>query len=135
MNIIIDTNVWISFAVGKNLTPMRRLLTNPELKVYVCKELLEESALVASRPRIRRHLREDDIRDTRELMKWFCHHVAIGGKAVSAVRDKKDAYLLSLAETVSADFVVTGDQELLALHTHHRTRIVTYKEFAAILGM
>ena len=47
MNIIIDTNLWISFAIGKRLSAMRVLLTNPAIRIYVCDELLDEFTRVA----------------------------------------------------------------------------------------
>jgi len=44
MNVIIDTNLWISFVIGKKLSVMRSLFTNPEIKIYICRELLDEFA-------------------------------------------------------------------------------------------
>ena len=42
MKIIIDTNLWISFLIGKRLAVLSSLLTNPHLTVFVCDELLKE---------------------------------------------------------------------------------------------
>jgi uncharacterized protein len=39
--------------------------------------------------------------------------------------DPKDSYLLALAEASHAEFLVTGDQQLLSLKRHQSTRIVT----------
>jgi putative PIN family toxin of toxin-antitoxin system len=39
--------------------------------------------------------------------------------------DPKDSYLLSLAEASQADFLVTGDKELLSLKQHKSTRMIT----------
>ena len=131
MNVIIDTNLWVSFAIGKKLSVMRALLTNPTIRIYVCDELLDEFTSVASRLKIRKYITDNDVRDTYKLMEQFCRHVPIAKKAVSSVRDKKDLYLLSFAETISADFILTGDKDLLTLQFHHKTQIVTYKEFMA----
>ena len=133
MNIIIDTNLWVSFAIGKKLSVMRTLLTLPKMRIYVCDELLKEFAHVSSRLKIRKYITSDDVRDTYALMEQCCHYVPIGKKAVSPVRDKKDLYLLSFAETISADFILTGDKDLLSLQSHHQTRIVTYREFMGII--
>lgn len=40
MRIIIDTNLWISFMLGRKIATMRTLLTHPSLEIYVCRELL-----------------------------------------------------------------------------------------------
>ena len=133
MNIIIDTNLWISFAIGKRLAAMQSLLTNPAVKIYVCDELLDEFAQVSARPKMREHITDDDVRDTYGLMEQFCHHALIRNKAVSPIRDSKDVWLLSLAETISADFILTGDKDLLALQRHAKTRIATYAEFATFI--
>lgn len=34
MKIIIDTNLWISFMLGRKITTMRTLLTSPTLEIY-----------------------------------------------------------------------------------------------------
>jgi predicted nucleic acid-binding protein len=38
-------------------------------------------------------------------------------------------YLLLLAETINADFILTGDKDLLSLQSHNQTKTVTHKEF------
>ena len=49
--------------------------------------------------------------------------------------DPKDSYLLALAEAGQAEFLVTGDKELLALGSHKTTRIVSAREFAAMFDL
>jgi len=44
-------------------------------------------------------------------------------------RDPKDDFLLGLAEIAKADYLVTGDRDLLILKKHKMTRIVTVREF------
>ena len=134
MNVIIDTNLWISFLIGKKLSVMRALFTNPEIRIYVCDELLDEFADVSSRLKIRKYITDDDVQETYKLMDKYCSYVPIGKKAASSVRDEKDLYLLSLAETVPVDFILTGDKDLLVLQSHNQTKIVTYNEFTAIIG-
>jgi putative PIN family toxin of toxin-antitoxin system len=54
MRIIIDTNLWISFMLGRKIATMRTLLTHPSLEIYVCRELLDEFYDVSSREKIRK---------------------------------------------------------------------------------
>ena len=133
MNVIIDTNLWVSFAIGKKLSVMRTLLNRPEMEIFICKELLDEFASVSSRLKIRKYVTSDIVQETRGLMEHFCHYVPINKKAVSSIRDKNDLWLLSFAETISADFIVTGDKDLLSLRVHRQTRIVTYNEFFTMI--
>ena len=133
MKIIIDTNLWISFLIGKRLSVLKFLLTNSDLTVYVCNELLDEIQDISSKQKIEKYLNEHDIIDTFRIINEFCKCVVIDKKAVSPIRDAKDLYLLSLAETIQADYILTGDKDLLSLQFHHQTKIVTYKEFEAII--
>ena len=53
--------------------------------------------------------------------------------AESAIRDIKDLYLLSMAESIPADYLVTGDQDLLVLRNHLGTKIITFAEFVSMV--
>lgn len=132
MKIIIDTNLWISFLIGKKLSIMKTLFTNTEIQIYSCDELMTEFNFVASRPKIRKYITDEDIRETYLLMEKYCYFFPVQKKAISPVRDKNDLYLLSFADTVSADFIITGDKDLLSLQFHNQTKILTYKEFSEI---
>lgn len=48
---------------------------------------------------------------------------------VNICRDPKDNYLLSLAIDANADFIITGDNDLLILQTVRSSKIISYKEF------
>ena len=119
--------------IGKKLSVMRTLFTNPEIRIYVCNELLDEFSDVSSRLKMRKYISENDVQETFRLMNLYCNHALISKKAISHIRDEKDLYILSLAETVSADFILTGDKDLLSLQSHNGTKIVTYKEFSEII--
>ena len=51
---------------------------------------------------------------------FFCRDLPSGPIAP----DPKDSYLLALAEASEAEFLVTGDKELLSLKQHKSTRII-----------
>ncbi|WP_267921634.1 putative toxin-antitoxin system toxin component, PIN family [Nostoc favosum] len=48
---------------------------------------------------------------------------------VNLCRDAKDNYLLALAKDSDANFLLTGDQDLLEITKFETTEIITYKEF------
>jgi len=131
VKIIVDTNLWVSFLIGKNLSILENLLSNPNLSIYVCDNLLDEFRRVVEKPKIQKYISEKDVADTLELIDLFCIHCVPDKVAESPVRDVNDLYLLSLAETVSADFILTGDKDLLTLQSHQRTQIVTYSAFVS----
>ena len=71
----------------------------------------------------------DDLFQTLRIMELFCTKAVIMRRAESEVRDAKDLYLLSLAETVRANYILTGDKDLLVLHKHKQTTILTLTDF------
>lgn len=48
---------------------------------------------------------------------------------VKVVRDARDNYLLELAEESQADFLITGDKDLLTLKEYKLTKIISPIEF------
>jgi putative PIN family toxin of toxin-antitoxin system len=134
MKVIIDTNLWISFLIGKRLAFLKSLLTNPQLTFFVCDNLLKEIQHISSKQKIKKYIGDNDVKDTLVLIDRFCEFTVIRQKSVSPVRDIGDLYLLSLADTVQADYIVTGDKDLLTLQTHNQTKIVTYNDFTKIIS-
>lgn len=129
MIIILDSNIWVSFLLGFQREFVRRVLTDPDIAVYVCPQLLNEIKDVASRPKIQNRIQPTDLEDMLNLIAIFCHNALIHHDAVSEVRDAKDLYLLSLAETIGAEYLVSGDNDLADLQEHGTTHIVTIAEF------
>ncbi|WP_373521656.1 putative toxin-antitoxin system toxin component, PIN family [Aquiflexum sp.] len=55
---------------------------------------------------------------------------------VNICRDPKDDFLLGLAKDGKADFIITGDKDLLDLVKFRKTRIITISDFLDIsLGL
>lgn len=134
MKVIIDTNLWISFLIGHQTQFVRRVLTDGRFDVYVCNRLIEEIRDVASRDKIRKHVSQADVEDLLAIIHAFCQFAVIETEAAqSAIRDPKDLYLLSLAETIDADYIVSGDADLTDLVQHKQTRILKLADFKAMM--
>jgi putative PIN family toxin of toxin-antitoxin system len=127
--LIIDTNLWISLLIGKKVTEMRKLCTHKYMSVYICKELVDEFVKVASKPKIRKYATEQNVAEVIQLMEISCTNCLVELTAESTIRHPNDLYLLSLADTVNANYIITGDEDLLVLQRHHNTRIVTFTDF------
>lgn len=132
MKIILDTNIWISFMLGGHASAVGNLLASQKVRVHVCRELMLEFLDVANRPKIRKHVSERNVEDTLAVMQTYCEESEIKSEATSKVRDSNDLFLLSLAESVGADYIVTGDYDLLVLGKHGKAAIVTLSEFLKI---
>lgn len=133
MKVILDTNIWISFLLGKRLTILREIVDMEDVEIYVSDDLLAELRDVAFRPRFEGIIGKDSIINLFGLINAKCQFIQNYKSAESAIRDIKDLYLLSMAESIPADYLVTGDQDLLVLKNHKETRIITFAEFVSIV--
>ena len=131
--VIIDTNLWISFLLGHQVQFVCRVLTDMRFEVCVCARLIEEIRDVASRDKIRKHLGPNDLDDLLAIINAFCQFVVIESEvSPTAVRDPKDLYLLALADTIGADYIVSGDADLTDLGEYHQARIIKLDDFKQI---
>lgn len=133
MKVILDTNIWISFLLGKRLSILREIVDMEEVDIYVSDELLAELRSVAFRPKFQGKIDFQSVLNLFELINAKCKIIEGYKDAESAIRDIKDLYLLSMAESIPADYLVTGDDDLLVLRNHLGTKIITFAEFVSIV--
>jgi putative PIN family toxin of toxin-antitoxin system len=134
MKVIIDTNLWISFLLGHQTQIVRRMLTDLRFDVYVCDRLLDEIYDVARRDKIRKKISQSDVKDLLAIIRAFCQFVEVDTKAnPSSIRDPKDLYLLSLAETIGADYIISGDADLIDLGQYQRTKMIKFVDFKTMM--
>ena len=134
MKVIIDTNLWISFLIGHQTQLVRRMLTDVRFDVYLCPRLIEEIRDVARRDKIRKYINQTDLEDLLIIIHAFCKFADIKSEvAPSAIRDTKDLFLLALADTIGADYIVSGDADLTDLNQHGQTKILKLADFKATM--
>ena len=134
MNVILDTNIWISFLLGKQLYSVSSVFDNADVKVFVSQELVSEILSVISRPKIRTHIGSEAIEAMWELMRERCYPIENYPMVETPVRDAKDAYLLAMSEAIPAHILVTGDKDLLVMKQHGDTAIMNYQQFLLLLS-
>ena len=134
MNVILDTNIWISFLFGKQLQSVASVFDNADVKVFVSQELVAEIESVISRPKIRAHISSETIEAMWDLMRERCYPIENYPVVESPIRDAKDVYLLSMSEAIPAHILVTGDKDLLVLKQHRDTAIMNYQQFLLLLA-
>ena len=89
---------------------------------------------MASRDKIRKYVSQNDMKDLLSIIYAFCQFVDIKSEAEpSAIRDPRDLYLLSLAETIGADYIVSGDADLTDLKLHKQTKIIILADFKSLM--
>jgi putative PIN family toxin of toxin-antitoxin system len=128
IKVIIDTNLWISFLIGQQLADLKELIVNQIIKVVLSEQILEEIETVAQRPKLEKYFPATKVQELIELLKTIGLCIEITSE-VSICRDAKDNYLLALAQDSQADFLITGDRDLLILTNFEGTKIITYRDF------
>ncbi|MEH2382805.1 MAG: putative toxin-antitoxin system toxin component, PIN family [Nostoc sp.] len=128
IKIIIDTNLWISFLIGKELKQLQNLLLEETIQVVVSEEILEEIILVTQRPKFQKYFPPNKVDELIQILRTIGLFINIISE-VYLCRDAKDNYLLALAKDSDANFLLTGDQDLLEITKFENTEIITYQEF------
>ena len=113
--VVIDANVMISAAFGgKPLEAVSRALK--EHDVFISASILQE--LEGALKRLSKKLSAEQIHYLQEkvgeLLK-VAHRIPLSIH-LSLSRDPKDDHYLSLCKEARADFLITGDKDLLSLH-------------------
>ncbi len=110
--VIFDTNLWISFLITKDHTEIDDLIIEGKIHLIFSPELIEEFLTVTSRPKFKKYFRKQDIEELLEIFDTYATLVNVNLE-ITECRDPKDNFLLSLAVESKADYLVTGDQDLL----------------------
>ncbi len=126
--IIIDTNLWISFLITKDFSKLDEIIFSRNGILVFSQELLEEFLEVAKRPKFRRFFSSEHIEEILETIHEYADFVKIHTK-VEVCRDIKDNFLLSLSNDGNADYLLTGDKDLLELNKFGETNIITISSF------
>ncbi|MEK7838409.1 MAG: putative toxin-antitoxin system toxin component, PIN family, partial [candidate division NC10 bacterium] len=116
MKVVIDTNIWISYLLGSLLQNLDEKILSKEIKVVVSEEMLKELSEVASRPKFKNIFTSQRMKELLSLLDSYAIVVSPSQK-VNACRDAKDNFLLEVAIEGKADYLVTGDEDLLVMKT------------------
>jgi len=122
----------ISFLISSKYDKLDELLFNQKCKHLFSQELLEEFVTVAKRPKLRKYISREELEDLLETIDEIAEFVNVASE-ISECRDPKDNFLLSLAVDGKADYLLTGDKDLLVLKEIRNTEIKTISEFFDII--
>jgi putative PIN family toxin of toxin-antitoxin system len=124
--IIIDTNLWISFLLTKDFQKLDATINN--ITLLFSDELLEEFIAVAKRPKFKNYFSQQDLISLLAVVNEHAVFINVNSD-VAECRDEKDNFLLSLAKDGKADYLLTGDKDLLDIKRLGKTKIITISEF------
>lgn len=129
--VVIDTNWWISFVIKKYQNQLVQVLLDERIEIYCSTELENEVRETLQNPRLQKVLDLNTLQDFTNTFPEGLIMVNVVSK-VNACRDWKDNFLLALSKDAKADYLISGDKDLLDLGKFGKTKILTLTEF---LGM
>jgi putative PIN family toxin of toxin-antitoxin system len=131
--VIIDSNIWVSFLIGKSLRSLAQNIRNERITIITCKEQIQELTAAFQKPKLQKHFQAEQITTFFDFLKGVSHIVSITAIA-PLCRDPKDDYLLALSIASEASYLVTGDADLLELKQINNTIIIKYADFDKIIN-
>ena len=123
IKVIFDTNIWISFLIGKKLRSIKELIADHSIIIILTDQLLTEIKEVTRRPGISKYFPENNVNELIIFLNTVAEVVPVSGTNLLK-RDPKDSFLLDLIEASQADYLVTGDNDLLSLGKFRTTEIL-----------
>lgn len=132
MKVIFDTNVWISFLIGKRLSFLKEYLANGEIQIITTEQLIIEIKEVTRRKKLKKYFSSKSVAELIDLLETIADKVKI--KPTHFInKDPKDNFLLDLIDFSKADYLVTGDKDLLEHNPFKTAKIITPTDFEKII--
>lgn len=128
LKIIFDVNIWVSALISQRMSQqIQAIILRDNVEVIVCDQLLLELQQTLQKLKLQKYISSERANFAIELVKQSTTLIH-SNSTVKFCRDDKDDYLLALAKDVEADFLITGDNDLLVLKTFAKTQIIMLSE-------
>lgn len=127
--LVVDTNLWVSRLLMPSGTAAKAVDHGLAWGIpLMSEETLTELSDVLARPKFDRYVSREDRQHFLRLIGGIVRVIPITQRT-SACRDPKDDKFLDVALNGEARLIVTGDQNLLALHPFHGVEILSPADF------
>lgn len=128
LKLVIDTNLWISFIISNKLNELEPILLNKNCKILFSSELVNELQATILKPKLQKYFSENALDEMLTVFDEYIDFINVKSK-VQICRDPNDDFLLSLAKDGKANFLLTGDKDLLEIEKFEETSIIKFSDF------
>lgn len=130
INLVIDANWYVSACISRTSRHALyyQILKDQRFQVFYSKELLDEFEGVIARPKFQKLITRHQVLRFRSLLLLFLKITKIHF-VPDVVRDNDDNYLLDICDSCKAQYLITGDKDLLVLRNYNNTSIVSMGQF------
>ena len=139
MRVLLDTNVLVSYLLtptaGGSIGTIIDSLTSGAFTLLLPPDLLAELERVATqKPQLAKRIRPNQLARLRDLLLAVGELLPPIEETIPAItRDRKDDYLLAYAFVSAADYLVTGDDDILSLRQVGPLAILSPPAFVKLL--
>lgn len=128
VRVIFDTNVWISYLIGKRLSSITTYLASGQIVIISTNQLLLEIKEVTGRQKLRKYFPKQSVTELVRLLEVIA--ISIDIKPTHTIcSNPKDNFLLDLIDFSEIDYLITGDKELLKHNPFMTASILTAADF------
>ena len=131
LKLIIDTNLWVSFVISNKLKLLDHLLFAEQARLLFSKELIAEIKETIKKPGLKKYYSTNTLEEMLSSFEPYIDLIKVES-IVTICRDPKDDFLLALAKDGKADYLLTGDLDLLDLKKFDKTKIITISSFMEV---
>lgn len=128
IRVIIDTNLWISFIISKRFDVLDSIIQSNKIRLLFSIELIEEIQATIEKPKLKKYFESNAIEEMLVAFEPRIDLIPVKSN-IKVCRDSKDDFLLALSKDGKANFLITGDKDLLSIARFRKTDIVTFKQF------
>ena len=134
---VLDANIIVSATVSTVGIPFRVLQAAKagQYRWITSTPIIAEVMRALQRPRVQRRytITSDDLQVVSELLAKRAIATPLTVQVYGVATHPEDDEILATAVSAQADYLVTGDRQLLALGSFHGTEIISPRRFLAIL--
>lgn len=129
VRIVVDTNIFISaFLKSKSAKYLVNKIFNDEYELVLSHTQLQEIEEVFKRPKFKNFISSTEIEELVNLLSLKVTMPVIY-ESINDCRDPKDNMILEAAVYGNAQYIITGDKDLLILNPYRGICIFNLKDF------
>jgi uncharacterized protein len=127
--IILDTSVIVAHLISRSsgVSDIINHAKNGYIELYISPLILKELKNTIQKPKIKQYLGNYTARFIAQYQ-YLCTIVE-PNCVIEICRDSTDNKFLEVAKTINAEYIITGDKDLLELKQFENTKIVNVNEF------
>jgi uncharacterized protein len=136
MRVVLDTNVWLSGLLwGGVPDQVLQRVELGEFEAISSEEILDELLKTLQRPKLQKRLNQLELSADTVMMvvRLAVTIVRIERLEIPELRDPKDGMIIASAVAGNAEFIITGDRDLLVLSQFSGIPILSPTDFLAQL--